>query len=276
MVRCRRKEPYVESERMRSDTAPGNALTVGVIGTGNMGGALVRGWSRGLGKRARLLIWDTVPAAMELLAACNGVRPAESLTHLITAADVIVLVVKPKDGGGLLRSLSPLYRPGQVIISAMAGVLLETLREAAGPTPAVFRIMPNLGVELGAGMVAVSAEPGAEPGALQTAVTLLGALGTAVVVPEAAMDIVTAVSGTGPALLALAMEGLEDGGVIAGLSRVSARAFARAAMLGAARMLVSADTSAEGLQQAVEAQCPAVGEGLGVLPAHRKAAMIHL
>ena len=211
---------------------------------------------------------------MERLAACNGVTSAESLTHLVTAADVIVLVVKPKDGGGLLRSLSPLFRPEQIVISAMAGVLLETLREAAGPTPAVFRIMPNLGVELGAGMVGVSAEPGVEPGAesgaaLQTAVALLGALGTAVVVSEAAMDIVTAVSGTGPALLALAMEGLEDGGVMAGLSRVSARAFARAAMLGAARTLVDAEAPARGLQQALEAECPAVREGLDLLEERR-------
>ncbi len=49
-----------------------------------------------------------------------------------------------------------------MVVSSMAGVELAQIREAAGPKPALFRVMPNLGVEVGAGMVAVSAEPGVE------------------------------------------------------------------------------------------------------------------
>ena len=102
----------------------------------------------------------------------------------------------------------------------------------SGPRPALFRVMPNLGVEVGAGTIAVAAEPGVAPEVEQRVVDLFSALGLTVVVPESMLDAVTAVSGTGPALLALALEGLEDGGVAAGLPRSLARAFARRAMLG--------------------------------------------
>ena len=236
-------------------------MTLGVIGTGNMGAALVRGWSRGLSAGARLLVWDKVPAAMDRLAGTAGVAVVGSLTQLVAEADVLVMVVKPNDGRELLRSLSASFRAGQTVVSSMAGVELATIRQACGPKPALFRVMPNLGVE----MVAVSAEQGAAADALAAVVELFDALGTAVVVPESALDTVTAVSGTGPALLALAIEGMEDGGVMAGLPRATARAFARRAMLGAARRLVAGETPAEELRRDLQVACPPVSEGLSLL-----------
>ena len=175
--------------------------------------------------------------------------PADSPAQLVAEAEFVVVVVKPKDAAELLGSIAPLFREGQTVISSMAGVELEQLRGMSGPRPALFRVMPNLGVEVGAGTVAVAAEPGASPEAERRVVGLFSTLGLAVAVPESMMDAVTAVSGTGPALLALAFEGLEDGGVAAGLPRTFARAFARRAMLGAARMLAAGDEPAAALQQ---------------------------
>jgi pyrroline-5-carboxylate reductase len=242
------------------------ATAVGVIGTGAMGGALVRGWSRALGVRARLLVWDTIPSAIDRVAACEGVSVAGSLDSLVAEAGIIVVVVKPKDGEALLRSIAGSLREDHVVISSMAGVELRQIREATGPRPALFRVMPNLGVAVGAGMVAVSAEPGAQRAeALAPVVGLFDSLGAAVVVPENMLDTVTALSGTGPALLALALEGLEDGGVAAGLPRASARAFARRAMLGAARTLVGGEGSAEDLARRLVPSGGALQVGLGVL-----------
>ncbi len=178
----------------------------------------------------------------------------------------IVVVVKPKDGDALLRSISGSLRDDHAVVSSMAGVELRQIRDATGPKPALFRVMPNLGVEVGAGMVAVSAEPDARRAeALGQVVRLFDSLGSAVVVPESMLDTVTALSGTGPALLALALEGLEDGGVAAGLPRLSARAFARRAMLGAARMLVEGELPAEDLARGLVPSGGAVQEGLDVL-----------
>ena len=240
-------------------------VTVGVIGTGNMGSALVRGWVRGLGPDARLLVWDKVTAAVQRVSDCAGVVVAESPAQLVEQAAFIVIVVKPKDGDGLLRSIAPLLREGQIVVSSMAGVELEQIRRAAGPRPALFRVMPNLGVELGAGMVAVASEPGGDVEAQTRVVRLFDALGSAVLVPESALDTVTAVSGTGPALLAIAMEGLEDGGVAAGLSRSSSRLFARTAALGAARVLVAGDGPAKELPQRMNLPKKALEAGFAVL-----------
>jgi pyrroline-5-carboxylate reductase len=243
--------------------APG--VTVGVIGTGNMGSALVRGWARALGSGVRLLVWDKVPSAAERVAGCAGVVCADSPAHLVAEAAFVVVVVKPKDGDELLRSLAPLLREGQMVVSSMAGVELEQIRRASGPLPALFRVMPNLGVAVGAGMIAVASEPGTSAESQKRVIDLFDALGTAVLVPESTLDTVTAVSGTGPALLALALEGLEDGGVAAGLPRSSARMFARAAMLGAARTLVAGDGSAAELQQRLVCSMEPLQEGLNVL-----------
>jgi pyrroline-5-carboxylate reductase len=238
--------------------------TIGVIGIGNMGSALVRGWSRSA-PGARVLVWDKFPGAVDRVTGCEGVFLAESASALVGEADHVIVVVKPKDAGEALSSLAPILRGTQVVVSAMAGVDLQRLRQLAGPRPALVRVMPNLGVALGAGTVAVAAEPGTGPEVLQGVVDLFAVLGLAAVVPEGMLDAVTAVSGTGPALLAIAMEGLEDGGVAAGLPRSLARLIARRAMLGAARMLVEGDLSAAELRGRLAPAGDPLGDGAEIL-----------
>jgi pyrroline-5-carboxylate reductase len=240
-------------------------VTVGVIGTGNMGSALVKGWARALGPGARILVWDKVPAAVDRVAGCAGVAPATSLEQLAAETQFIIVVVKPKDGDDLLASLAAVLREDHSVISSMAGVEIERIRRAAGPKPRVFRVMPNLGVEVGAGMVAVSGEQGVDPQALQRVAGLFDALGMALVVPESMLDTVTAVSGTGPALLAMAVEALEDGGVAAGLPRATARMFARRAMLGAAQALTQGTASAGDLGAAIVPEGDALRAGVEVM-----------
>lgn len=252
-------------QRMSSAGMRTNTI-VGIIGTGAMGGALIRGWSRVYGAGAGLLVWDQIPSAIDRVACCEGVSVAQSLEQLVSEAGIIVVVVKPKDGAALLRSFAGSLRADHAVVSSMAGVELKQIREASGPGPALFRVMPNLGVEVGAGMVAVSAEPGAgDEETLGQVTALFDSLGKAVVVPESMLDTVTALSGTGPALLALALEGLEDGGVAAGLPRAQARMFARRAMLGAARILVMGELSAADLAGDWDPSGGAALEGFDVL-----------
>jgi pyrroline-5-carboxylate reductase len=243
---------------------------VGIIGTGNMGSAMVRGWSRALGAEARMLVWDTSPGALDRVAGCEGVTVAPSVERLVAESGFIVMVVKPKDGDALLRSIAPSLEDGRIVVSAMAGVELQRLRQVSGPRPFLFRVMPNLGVEVGAGMVAVSAEPGREGDgeageALRRTAALFDSLGVTVVVPESSLDAVTAVSGTGPALLALAVEGLEDGAVAAGLPRTTARLFVRRAMLGLSRMLVAGEAPAEEIGHSLVPPADPLAQGLAVL-----------
>jgi len=251
----------------------GLGMTVGVVGTGNMGAAMVRGWLRALpgapdatgavapgsaGSPAglggilggdRLLIWDKSEEAVRSLLGEDLVSVAPSLEALIGGSHVVVIVVKPKDAREVLTEAAGLLRSGQVVVSAMGGLTLSWLRGILGPGPSLCRVMPNLGVALGAGAIAFAAEPQTSADTTFTVKALLQPLGLVEEVPEALFDVVTAVSGSGPAFLALAIEGVEDGAVAAGLGRSAARALIRQSVLDMARRLAHHSYSAAELKE---------------------------
>lgn len=223
---------------------------VGVIGTGSMGSAMVKGWLLQPDAGVDLSVWDKIPTATDGLGAWGPVAVAGSMEELARRADVLFVVVKPKDAQEVLGALAPLMHGGQAVVSAMAGLPLRWLRQQVGDAPGLFRIMPNLGVEMGAGAVALAVEPETSATAVDAVVALLRPLGYVEVVDEDLFDAVTAVSGSSPAFLALAIEALEDGAVAAGLSRQAAREWVRGAALEAARELpAQADSPRELLER---------------------------
>jgi pyrroline-5-carboxylate reductase len=238
---------------------------VGVVGTGNMGAALVRGWLRAAPAGVSWVVWDKIEAAAQRLLVDDRVRMAASLEDLATSADTILVVVKPKDAEEPLRAMRPLLRDGHTMVSSMAGVTLASLREMAGPRPALFRIMPNLGVELTVGVVAVCAEPGTEPARVDLVLGLLDPLGLAEMLPEDLIDVATAVGGSGPGFLALAIEGLEDGAVAAGIPRPQARSLVRQAALETAQLLSERSETPLGLRQHLAATGALFEPGIGTL-----------
>jgi len=210
---------------------------------------LVKGWLRAGtvdgGLSPSVMVWDRLDAAIERLfeelrsSAGVSTSPhgrllaAGSLEDLVGMTDVVVVVVKPKDSRELLRDLGRLACEEQAVVSAMAGLTLEWLRQSLGPGPALFRIMPNLAVEVGAGAVAIAAEPNVSSDSVEAMLALLQPLGSVEVVSEELFDVVTAVAGSSPAFFAVAIEALEDGAVAAGLSRAAARSVVRQAALSA-------------------------------------------
>ena len=220
--------------------------SIGVVGTGNMGSALVKGWLRAPESGVHIIVWDKVEDAARRLTGTGAIEQAPSLEDLVARADVVLVVVKPKDARDVLGSLAGLVRGGQVVVSAMAGITLEWMRGILGPTPSLYRIMPNLGVELGVGAIALACEPARSSSEVKTMIELLTPLGLVEALPEEGFDAVTGVSGSGPAFLALAIEGLEDGAVAAGLSRTLARRLVRETAVATAALLAShSDSPAE-------------------------------
>lgn len=240
-------------------------ITVGVIGTGKLGSALVKGWLRAPMPGFELLVLDKIRESAFRLLTLGPVAEAHSLEDLVTNADVIFVAVKPTEALELLTGLSALVRDDQTVVSCMAGVELRWIRKIIGPGPALCRIMPNLGVELGVGAVAITSEANTPDSNVESVVQLLDSLGICERVPETMLNAVTAVSGTGPGFLALAVEGLEDGAVGAGLPRAMARAVVRQTALATAQLLAAYSESPAELIERATSFLEIDGAGMEVL-----------
>lgn len=205
-----------------------------LVGFGNMGQALVRGWlERGLAP-AKLHIVDPAAAA-RAAAAQLGVTSSEVPTADAVGGtpDVVVIAVKPalvEDAVRAARSLagSPLY------LSIAAGKPIAAIAAALGEPASIVRAMPNTPAAIGRGMTVLTASSQVEARQRAAADQLMRAVGeTAWVDDERLMDAVTAVSGSGPAYVFLLIECLTRAGTHVGLEPALARQLATATVAGA-------------------------------------------
>ena len=206
---------------------------MGFIGTGNMGSALARAAAK---SGERMLLANRTPEKAEALAAVLGAKVGTNL-QAAAACEYIFLGVKPQMLPALLDELRPalLERTDRfVLVSMAAGVKTGTIRQALGFDCPVVRIMPNLPVASGTGVILLS--PGAQvtEDELCELERLLQAAGLLMRMPEGQIDAGSAVSGCGPAYVYLFLDALANGGVACGLRYDQALALAAQTLIGAA------------------------------------------
>ena len=153
------------------------------------------------------------------------------------------------------------------MLSVAAGVSLASLESWLVEPVAVVRAMPNVAALVGAGAAAIAAGRAAGPDDLAWAQGVLEAVGTVVTVPEAALDAVTGLSGSGPAYVFLVAEALIDAGVLVGLSRPVASQLAVQTLLGSARLLSETGDEPATLRAAVTSPGGTTAAGLRALEA---------
>jgi pyrroline-5-carboxylate reductase len=211
----------------------------GFIGCGKMATALVQGMIRaGLAQPGSIKGSDPSESARAVLAAEAGIEVFDANAPVVRQSDILVLAVKPQVMSQVLEELRPLVGPGQLVISIAAGIPLASLAEGLGPDRRLVRVMPNTPALLGEGASAYSVGPGVQSEDAAAVQALLSAVGACVNVPEALLDAVTGLSGSGPAFVYLIIEALSDGGVRVGLPRDIATKLAAQTVLGAARMVL--------------------------------------
>ena len=219
-------------------TPPDIGRGIGFLGGGHMGRALVAAL-RGAGvDPQRIIVFETQAAARESLQREFGVRVAAEAAAHIASLDILVLAVKPQDMATALRPLQGVlaqHRP--LVISVAAGLGTDQLTElCGGPIPLV-RAMPNRPALLGAGATGAYADPALEPLQRRRAEAVLATAGCVVwVEDESLMDVVTAVSGSGPAYFFRMAEALTAAGVEQGLPPAAANELAIATLHGAGLM----------------------------------------
>jgi len=191
--------------------------------------------------------------ARDELARDFGVRTFSDNADAVVGGGCVVLAVKPQMMRKVCEHLAePLRETRPLLISIAAGVRIEQLERWLGAHLAIVRCMPNTPALIGAGATGLCAN--ARVGAAQRALAerILNAAGIARWIEhEAQMDVVTALSGSGPAYFFLLVEAMEDAAVQLGLPRDTARALAVQTCLGAGRMLAEGGDSAATLRARV-------------------------
>ena len=214
-------------------------MTVGFIGTGNMGGALAKAVTKTLGG-ANVLLTDRDADKASALAKKLGATAVDT-AQVATQSDYIFLGVKPQMMAEMLGEIAPLLtarRTSAVLISMAAGLSLAAIREMVGFACSIIRIMPNTPVAVGQGMVLYCATPETDATQMDAFQQMMQAAGRLGEMEERLIDAASAVSGCGPAFVYLFIEALADGGVKCGLPRQMALDYAAQTVLGAAQMVL--------------------------------------
>jgi len=212
--------------------------SVGFVGAGNMGEALIKG----------LLAANLVPAEaihatdvrLERLKELNrqyGIQVSSDNAELMRHADIVILAVKPQIMDAVLTEIAPAVTRRKLLISIAAGVSTAKIRAVLHKDARLIRVMPNTPALVLEGVTAVAKAEGLEADDLETASEIFSAVGRVVVLGEELMDAVTGLSGSGPAYIAVVIESLADGGVRMGLDRITAMTLATQTVLGAATLL---------------------------------------
>jgi pyrroline-5-carboxylate reductase len=240
-----------------------------VVGGGNMGSALLRGllasgWGGSIGvvevdETRRASLAEEIPG---VTAIGEPVR-----------ADGVVMAVKPKDAQSACRAVAE--AGADRVLSIMAGVRLELLESWLGGTVPVVRAMSNTPALVGEAASAMSGSPAAKESDLVWAEEVLRSVGMVVRVREELLDVVTGLSGSGPAYLFYLAEAMIAAGVSEGLNRDTARSLVLQTFTGSARMLVESGESADALRTKVTSPGGTTEAGLKVLSERRVGDAIH-
>jgi pyrroline-5-carboxylate reductase len=218
-------------------------ISAAFIGGGNMGSALIRGLiARGVAPQ-KISVGEALPERRVALATEFGVRATADNLEAIRGADVVVLAVKPQDMAATVRSFAEVFRQrAPLVLSIAAGTRITDISGWCGSGVPVVRAMPNRPALNGAGATALFAPEGLSEAHRSLAEQVLGASGTTIwVKDEDALDVVTALSGSGPAYFFLLAELMTDAAVELGLARDSARELAIQTLFGSGRMARDSD-----------------------------------
>ena len=240
-------------------------MKVAMIGAGRMGGTILR-MLKGAGSWS-LAACEPDSKGREALSQemGKGVKLVEKVEDL-GESEVILLAIKPamlEKVAGWLRTRKDSY----LLISILAGVTTEKLVKEAGGKARVVRAMPNQALRVGEGVTALCTGAWAKKEDLEVARSIFGLGGTVLEIGEEQMDVVTALSGSGPAFMAKWVEELEKAAARAGLAAKVAGDLAARTMLGKGALLVKEGMTPGELCAAVASPGGTTEAGLKVMQA---------
>ena len=241
-------------------------MIVGLIGAGNMAGALARGWATASTGPDQIICTDLDQERARALAEEVAGRATGSNRELAEQADVVVLAMKPGALAPVAEDIRVAVTERRVpVVSILGATGISALEEALGPGTAILRFMPNVAAAVREGTFCYSAGAALDERTERDLLDLFGLLGELVPVEERLMDVATAISGCGPAFMALVVEALTDAGVEHGLTAAQAARIAVSTMGGSAALLAARRDDAPSVRRQVTSPGGVTAAGLAAL-----------
>ncbi|WP_235939380.1 pyrroline-5-carboxylate reductase [Occultella kanbiaonis] len=211
---------------------------VALIGAGVMGEAILVSLIGAVGAE-RIRISDGRAEHGAAVAQRHGVRWCATNTEAVDGVGAVIIAVKPKDVGALATEIDGVLDAAALVVSIAAGIPTAYLESRLGGANPVVRVMPNTPATIGHGVSVLSAGTSATADHLDRTEQLLAGTGTVLRVDEAYQDVVTGISGSGPAYVFYLIDALAEAGVLGGLSRDVALDLARATVAGSGAMALA-------------------------------------
>ena len=239
---------------------------IGFIGGGNMATALIEGLQQHPAAGRRIVVADPNAARREALSQQYGVQVTADNQAAAFDAEVVVLAVKPAAVPAVAHALSQQLKPDQLVVSVAAGVTVPALQRWLGGHGAVVRAMPNTPAMVGCGATGLFAAAALSATHRDMAESLMRSVGLVQwVAEESLMDVVTALSGSGPAYVFLVMEAMQAAAERLGLPAEAARLLTLETVFGAARLAMSASESPAALRARVTSPNGTTERGIAAL-----------
>ena len=239
---------------------------IAFLGGGNMAEAILAGLLEGgVTMEQNVAVADVAEERRLLLEKKYGIDVSADNAAVVRSADVVVLAVKPQQAAEALAAARGAFSDRQLLVSICAGLPTAAL-EAQVPARVV-RAMPNLPALVRQGVTAICAGSRATAADLDLAEAMFAAVGSVVRLPEAKMNEVTALSGSGPGYVFAFVEAMESTAVAMGLDPAAARKMAVDTVRGAAELAARTGEDPAELRRRVSSKGGTTLAGLAAMEA---------
>ena len=213
---------------------------ISIIGTGNMGEALVSGLvASGSCNPEDMICTDIREDQLKSVKEKYSVITTTNNTEAVEAGEIVIYAVKPQIIAAVFRETASALDMSKLIISIAAGVPLAAIESCLNKKLRLIRVMPNIAAFVRESATVVAAGENATENDIKLAMTIFDSMGKSIFIKEnVLMDAITGLSGSGPAYIFLIVEALADAGVKVGISRQEALFLSIQTVLGAAKLLM--------------------------------------
>ncbi len=239
---------------------------IGIIGAGNMAEALIHGMitSMRFSSQSILVSNRSNQERLEHLSEKYKVKTTDK-KNLIEQSDVIVLAMKPQDLFSVMEEIKAWMRPNQLCISIAAGIEIASVQKASGLELSIIRAMPNTSAKVLCSATAITKGENVTDEQMALARKIFSCVGTVREVNEEQMDVVTGLSGSGPAYVYSFLEAMIDGGHRLGLSQMESTELVLQTLRGAVEMMTATGMKPSELSQQICSPNGTTVAGLAVL-----------